>query len=297
VRGWTRAVMGTVNGFIERHARQAMGGHAIKHGPLMEKRMIGLTEKAIDQAARGLKGTPEQVQAVRAVDNAYGRYSKWSPEMRSLLMHWTPFLPWYLNVGKYLFHTLPVEHPFRTALLANLNAADQQWREKNRLSFYGKHRLPGFLMGGYPAGGDRYYRVAHYTPWGIGSDVTGAAAGLVLPQLETPILNALGVDYLGRPLTKVTKRGKQPFSEGEKSIKALSSVFETQVPGFGLAGRLTGLGPRLVDKRSNVPATLSERAQAELPWTPTRPKSKRKRSSGGGLGGGLGGGGLGGGLR
>jgi hypothetical protein len=63
--------------------------------------------------------------------------------------------------------------------------------------------------------------------------------------------------------------------------------------------RLTGLGPKYIDKRANVPKTLGERAKSEVPFMPTRPshKPKRKRSglgggslSGGGLSGGLGGG-------
>jgi hypothetical protein len=299
VRAWTTAIMSGVNHVIERNTKIAMAGHDIRHGPLMEDKAIGVMGKAIDQAAHGLMHTPEQIESVRNVNNAYGKYSGHSPEMRSALAHWTPFLPWYLNVARYLFRTLPHDHPYRTAMLADMNQADLEWRKQHRLSFYGKKRVPDFLMGSYPIGKDRYIRVAHYTPWGVGADVLGSAASLVLPQFEGSILNALGVNYLGKPLEKQTSHGKQPFGKGEDFIKAAASFAETQVPGFGLAERLTGLGPKYIDKRANVPKTLGERAKSEVPFMPTRPshKPKRKRSglgggslSGGGLSGGLGGG-------
>jgi hypothetical protein len=299
VRAWTSAIMSGVNHAIERNTRMAMAGHAIRHGPLMEDQAVGTLSKAIDQAARGLKGTAEQVEALRDVNNAYGKYSGWSPEMRSLLAHWTPFLPWYLNVANYLLRVMPRDHPYRTATITAMNQADEEWRKQHHLSFYGKQRVPDFLLGSLPLGKDRYVRVAHYTPWGVGSDLTGAAGSLVLPQFETPIMNAFGDNYLGKPLTKKNAKGKEvPFSLGDRTIRMLMSFGETQVPGLGLAGRVTGIEPRLIDKRTNVPKTLAGRAKAELPLMPTASsvKKKRKRGLGGSLGGGgLGGGGLGGG--
>jgi hypothetical protein len=114
--GWghyTHAVLGAVNGAIEQTARKAMAGQAIKNSPLMEKHIVGLSDKALEDAAKGLRGTHNQVALGRAVDRMYGQYQKFSPEKRSLLLHWTPFLPWYLNTATFLTKVLPVDHPVR----------------------------------------------------------------------------------------------------------------------------------------------------------------------------------------
>jgi hypothetical protein len=143
--GWsqyTRAVLGGINGVLEQTARRAMAGQAIKNSPLIESHIIGLTDKAIQEAAHGLKGTENQVALGRAVDRMYGKYQKFSPERRSLLLHWTPFLPWYLNCATFLLKVLPVDHPVQTALIADINAAEEDWRKHHHLSLLQGNHVP-----------------------------------------------------------------------------------------------------------------------------------------------------------
>jgi hypothetical protein len=267
---YSHVVFNVVNGAIEQNARRAMAGQAVKNLGLLDHHLIGLTDAAIKDAADKLQHTENQVAAVRALNRMYGKYQGFSPEMRSLLLHWTPFLPWYLNVATFLFKVLPVDHPVQTALLADINAAEEQWRKDHHLSLLQGNHVPDFLLGGYPNSKGGIQRLAHYTPFGVGSDVTGAAGALALPQFEGPILNALGVDWKGSPLTVGGSHGK-PFSPTQKAIRAAVTALEEQVPGVAQAGAVSGVTPRYVDK--DTPAyikTPGEVLKGYLPTTASR---------------------------
>jgi hypothetical protein len=283
-RAYSNAVMGTVNGAIEHNARRAMAGQAIKNSPLMEHHLIGLTDSALSDAAKGLRNTENQVALGRAVNDMYGKYAKHSPEMRSALLHWTPFLPWYLNVAKFLGHVLPQDHPVTTALLADTSQATEAWRKSHDLSLLQPNHVPGYLLGSYPKKGGGFLRIAHYTPFGVGQDVTGAAGGLVLPQITGPLMNALGVDWKGQPLKHPGYAGK-PFNPGEKAVRALVTAIEEQVPGASQLGAVTGLTPRYVDKKApgTIPGPVKV-LKGYLPWTATKstPPPARGGSSGSG---------------
>lgn len=273
--GWQKyasTVFDTVNGAIENTARKAMAGQAIRQGHLMERHLLGLTDKAIEDAARGLKGSEAQVQLGRAVDRMYGKYQKFSPEKRSMLLHWTPFLPWYLNVATFLFKVLPVDHPVKTALIADVSMATEEWRKEHRLSLRGDH-VSDFLLGSYPAGGNSYYRISKYTPFGVGADPLGASADLMLPQLLGPVKNAGGVDYKWQRLKHPGYAGKE-FNLGERTVRAALTGAESQIPGVSQVARLSGVEPRLVDKKSAVPS-FTGRLKKELPTSATKSASKK----------------------
>jgi hypothetical protein len=264
---YSRAVMGGINGALEQTARRAMAGQAIKNLGLIDNHLIGLTDKAIADAADKLQHTENQVAATRAVNRMYGKYQGFSPEMRSLLLHWTPFLPWYLNVATFLAKVLPIDHPVQAALLADINAAEEDWRKSHNLSLLASNHVPDFLLGSVPVGRGGSLRIAHYTPFGVGSDVTGAVGSLALPQFEGPILNALGVDWKGDPLMVGGSHGT-PFSPTQKAIRALVTAAEEQVPGVTQAGAVSGVTPRLVDKKTEVKSP-GQVLRGYLPTTPT----------------------------
>jgi uncharacterized membrane protein YgcG len=200
--------------------------------------------------------------------------------MRSMLLHWTPYLPWYLNSVNYLLKVLPRDHPMVTALIAGANETTRDWRESQRMSTEQDKHVPSFLMGSYPVGGDRYVRVGHYTPFGAFPDLATSAADVTLPQLVGPVRNLAGVDWKWQ---RLHNPDQTEFSVGQNIARAGVTALEEHVPGASQFGRWTGLTPRLIDKRTTVPKTLGERLKSEFPWTPTkasRPKRERKASSG-----------------
>jgi hypothetical protein len=236
--GWqkyTNVVFNTVNGAIENTARRAMAGQAIKQGPLMERHILGLTDKALTDAADGLRGSHAQVQLGRAVDRMYGQYQKFSPAKRETLLHTTPFYPWYRNVVTFLTKTLPVDHPVKTALLADISTVEEDWRKSHGLSLRQGGHKPGFLLGSYPAGGERVVRFGRYTPFAPG-DAYGSAADLVLPQFGNVKEILKGHDFAGRDV------------KGNRALVAAKSLVEAHIPGAGQVDRITGLGGRYIDK-------------------------------------------------
>lgn len=253
--GWhhyTDFVFNAVNGALETTAQKAMLGKAIKNSPLMERHVIGLSDKAIKDAAAGLHGTESQVALGRTVDRMYGKYAKFNPEQRSLILHWSPFIPWYLNVATFLTRVLPVDHPVTTALVADTQAATEEWRKAHGLSLRGGKARPGFLLGGYPVGkGDQILRIAHYTPFGVGPDVTESVANLVLPQFGPTIAARFGVDWTGKPLKYPGFKGR-PFNQGEKALYSAVEQAAALVPGVGVAGNVTGVIPKYVEHKDQA---------------------------------------------
>ena len=261
-------VLGSINGLFEQTARKAMAGQAIRQGPLMQKRLNGLTNQAIDDAAKGLKGTDAQVQLAREVDRMYGQYQKFSPGKREAMAHFTPFAPWYFNALKFLGQVLPRDHPVLTSLMASASAATEDWRRENDLSLWDESTVPKHLMGGYPLfGGDKISRLGQYTPFGWSTDPVEGLGTMALPQALGPVLNTVGVDWTGKRLVD-PKTGK-PFSGGEKALRAAVSALEAQVPGVAQAGRISGLTKRYVDKKrpQDIPPLL-ERLKREAPLYP-----------------------------
>jgi hypothetical protein len=270
-KGWdayTDVVFNVVNKAIETTARKAMAGHEIKHGPLMETHIKGLSDKAIEDAAHGLRGTEAQVQLGRAIDRAYGKYSKHSWQTRETLLHSTPFYPFYRNVVTFLLKTLPVDHPVKAAIVADANVLEEEWRKAHKLSFHGEH-VPGWLMGSYPTGADSYLRLGRYTSFAP-ADPTGALGDLVTPQFAGVKEILHGHDFKGGDV------------KGNRALVAALTFLEAHVPGLGQADRVTGLGAHYVNKGDeptvldgkDIPAALRREFDPLKSTKPTEPKGK-----------------------
>jgi hypothetical protein len=104
------------------------------------------------------------------------------------------------------------------------------------LSLEQPNHVPDFLLGSVPSG-KGMVRLARFTPFGVGSDVTGQIADLLLPQLSGAWLGLHGFDWKGDPL-----EGKfgNPASQGERAVTAANSLMESMIPGVGLAESLHG---------------------------------------------------------
>ena len=269
VNKWNKAVLGSVNGVIEMTARKAMAGQAIKN-TFNERRLNALSDAAIDDAAKGLKGTEAQVALAREVDTMYGQYQKFSPELRSGLAHWTPFLPWYMNSVKFITRTLPRDHPALTSLIASASVATEEWRKANELSTRGESHVPDFLLGSYPLFGEDkgLSRVGGLTPFGVGTDLGGTLNELLLPQFRSAALNLAGIDWTASKFLRDPETGEK-FTQGQKAKRAGVSLAESHVPAVGVAGRLSGLTKRHVDRTpaEDIP-DLKARLAREVPLMP-----------------------------
>jgi hypothetical protein len=134
-----------------------------------------------------------------------------------------------------------------------MDSATEDWRKQQGLSFRDKtHRVPGFMLGGYPVKGDstvgkalglkksetHILRLGHYTPAGIGSDVLGAVSGAPLPQFSGFYNALLGLDWKNQPLKHEDGRA---FTDGEKFIYGLTQLAEAMIPLSGQVASVTGV--------------------------------------------------------
>jgi hypothetical protein len=214
--------------FLEQFPQTVMLGRALKKSPLMDHHLIGLSDKAIHEAAQGLQNTETMNLLARDVQRAYGKYSNFGPALREAIVHWTPFVPWTLNAVRFLATVLPKDHPVLSSLIASADAAEEDWRKAHRLSLHASH-LPFFDLGGYPThGGKDVLRVGHYTPFGAAVDPSGGLSDMVLPQFSG-MYGAVkyGLDWKGQPLRH--PNGKA-FNPAEQWLYGLTQLAEAMVP-------------------------------------------------------------------
>ena len=206
---YTNFVMNTVNRSIERQFQTAMAGKRIRE-TLMDDDLLKLSDKAISNAAKGIVDVNEAIALGRAVDRAYGRYSKFSPRQRYWVSTYTPFIAWSLNAVRFVYDVLPRDHPVLTGLLASAYVSSEDWRKSNGLSYWAKNALPGFLQGSIPGEGGSHLRASRYTPFGAFNE-TGGPIGTFgqafIPQFSSLIDNAKGTDWTGKKLPDQTPTG------------------------------------------------------------------------------------------
>jgi hypothetical protein len=144
-----------------------MLGKALSKDPIMDGHMIKVSKAAIEDAAKGLRETENQVKMGRIVDEMYGRYGKWSPGMRRAIANYTPFISWTMNALNFLYRTLPRDHPVLTAAAASVQPYVDEWRKDKGLNKFVKGAVPAFLQGAVPTkeGFARY--PTRYTPFAV----------------------------------------------------------------------------------------------------------------------------------
>jgi hypothetical protein len=240
-RAYSHGLFNEVNGRIEQLSKTALLGKQIKRSPLMERRLLGLSDKAMQEAADGLHSTAAQVELGRQLDNAYGKYSKFSPSARETITHQTPFIPWFLNMARFNLSVMPRNHPVKTSLLAAYTNATEEWRKQQQLSYHaGKdQRVPDWLMGSYPAFGGKV-RVGRFGPF-VPGEYGSAVGGQFTPMAQGALMNLAGVDWTGKEL----KGASQEKLAGLAGL----TIAEGLIPGLSQAERLTGFGDKLKGKK------------------------------------------------
>lgn len=279
---YTKFVFDTVNGRIENAAQAAMFGKALRDSPLMADSTMKLSQRVIDDAAKGVRTDPNLVARLgQDVVDMYGRYSGFSPRARRAISSYTPFIPWTLNAIKFLAITLPKDHPVLTSLIVAANEATAEWRAEHGLtaSFTDvkEGALPLWLQGSIPGDDGSHLRVSRYTPFGVTSSEGGILGGLadsVLPQFSGMLQNAGGKDWKG---TDLVANGESPLLRNAEAVVA--SFITTGIPILGQAARVTGTKlPNDADSLKVEPSGTIRARKAFDPfmYTPGKPASAGK---------------------
>ena len=241
---YTDFVFRSLNGRIETGIQTAMAGRALRKSPLMDQKILKLGRAAVDDAAKGLTKTENQIKFGREVDTMYGKYGKFSPAQKKAISTFTPFAAWWLNSVNFVYRTLPRDHPVVTGLIATAEMATEEWRKEHGLDLFIDGAVPGFLQGSIPVGEGKF-RASKFTPFGAFTDPGGTIAGQVLPLWQGPAAALQGRDWTGRELrvTGEDGRSRKP-NPLETFVFAARAFAEATVPGLSKGQQIgsTGVG-------------------------------------------------------
>ncbi len=202
-----------------------------------------------------------------------------------------PFWAWFKASMKFTFHTLPVKHPIKAAMLAAAVTMTEKERERIGLSYFitpaeaKALRLPqpiedGFLAGAIPVGGGRYIPVSPFSSFGeaakliprvddhgrqlLANPVT-ALAGRLFPFAQGPIATLLGRKTTAGALVGKLAAGRDVSSFGMVQFDPKGTLASQLGGGF-----VPGLRPvqRATDER-NAPGLLGN--PAVNPFAPRKP--------------------------
>lgn len=230
-RGMERAFQQGVIGKEARRDVQELTGSWTK--------ALVLQEAVAREVARGLLGTPKQIQYARQVDAVLGQYGRFSPTTRRIVQSYAPFLPWFLNAVRFVGYTLPVKHPVKAALLANATVTLQADIEAQAKSV-----PPGDLEAAIRRKDGGLVNIARYTPFGAFTAGPEGIAAPWLPQIDSAVQILHGNAFTGRPLQ--THDGGKP----KKLWLALNAIVESAVPGVQIARRIREKGATPFDDSS-----------------------------------------------
>jgi hypothetical protein len=221
VRAWQHFVFEHANGAFEAHARQAQVGKILRQMAGQRSQLSGQTlggvipggqafemsmGRAVTDWADGRLDTASQRHVLKELDKAWGQYQGRDPRIQRFIENFTPFIPWWLNAMRFIFHVMPADHPVLSALAASTNQASEEWRKRYGLIFEPftadpteRNRLPRYMQGSvYIAGG--YRNLTHYTPFGGFQDTLDEPGSLFMPQVRDLMHASEGRDAFGRKL-------------------------------------------------------------------------------------------------
>jgi hypothetical protein len=229
---------------------------------------VRLQREALDEVARGMLNTPKQVQLARYTDEVLGKYNRFSPDTRRITQTIAPFLPWFLNAGRFVYHTLPVKHPAKTALLANIEVTLNKEIQQAR-----KQVPPGDLESAIRLKDGGLLPLSRYTPFGAFTNLPDGLLDPFLPQFTTFFNNMQGRAWTGKELRLA---GGGTPDRGKRLTMAVYALAEGAVPGMAIARRLREKGRTAFDDSTVLspktkPGTSYGRSAVERVFNPLAP--------------------------
>jgi hypothetical protein len=231
-RGMERAFQHGVIGKRARQEIQELTGSWVK--------AMRFEKAAMEDVARGLTASQNQVAFARQVDAILGKYTRFSPTTRRVIQAAAPFLPWYLNSLRFVLHTLPAGHPVATALIAH---GELVFRQEHADEL--KDVPPGDLQAAIPLKDGGLLNLSRFTPFGAFTNLPAGLLDPLLPQISDVGQILDGRSWTGADL-KLSNGDKHP-SGGVRAALALYALLESVLPGVQLARRLQEHGETSFD--------------------------------------------------
>jgi hypothetical protein len=242
VRAYQRAVFALNRGMEQAFQTGVIGKEARKDVQELTSswaKAIAMQEDVAKEVARGLLGTPKQVQFARAADEVLGKYSRFAPTTRRTIQTFTPFGAWFMNAARFSFYTLPAKHPVKAALLANVELALEDDIKAN-----GKLVPPGELQSAIRRKDGGLVNLARYTPFSIATKGPEGVTDILLPQIDSAWAALKGESFTGKPLRQ---QSGEPVEGSKRTWLALYTLLEGLAPGVSIARRIQEKGATAYD--------------------------------------------------
>ncbi len=266
-RGYVKVTHAILRGEERLLGHQAEMAGFGKHLNNETTRLVGeripLMKQMSSQMEDVIKGQvlhPEaQAHLSRQLIDWFGNWQKASPASKRILAV-APFWNWYANSLRFLYLTLPKNHPVKTSLLVTLEEATAQQRKLLGQGPDSVEKLQPSQQGGIQKGG-KVYTQQYYTPQGTVGAPLETFAGLWLPELQDAYKAATGTNPFGETLKNAEKENHT--DEEERLHAGGLALLETFIPpvrwakegGEGKASKIwnpvrtsaerTDVGPRL----------------------------------------------------
>ena len=195
-------------------------------------------QQALDEMLTSFEKNPAKAyahldDAARYTNDALGKYTQFSPQLRRLIQGYAPFMPWYLNSVRFFAYTLPIGHPLLTSVLAaSTQAIDQDLKDR------AKQAPSAALRAGIPIGDKRVLDVARITPLGAITEPAKTLSKEVVPMFSSPMAILAGVNPIDWTQRLRDSNGNPIDSEAYRIFLAVNSFVEATVPYLSLGRRL-----------------------------------------------------------
>ena len=195
-----------------------------------------LDDAARNDLAKGLLETENQVKYAKGIDRVFGQWDSNSPAMREFLVDYAPFGMWTRAATKFVFHTLPADHPVLVGIIAATEKMTEEERKKLGLSVFSDEPLPPNLRAGIPLGGGGVIGgVSGMSSFGFFADPGNAMAATLYPQLDDPLTTLkTGRDWTGKVLEH---EDGTPLTQPELIFEAVKAGAETFFPPLAVMQR------------------------------------------------------------
>jgi hypothetical protein len=213
---------------------------------------------------------PKAIDHAAAVGREYwGDWTRSSPEFKSA-QRVSPFLQWYANSMRFVYHTMPLHHPIKSGLISAIEGATREQRLAEGQEYkggfpLGSHLLPTDLepsqQGSIPYGNGERMGQQYYTPQGaVSAGPLETGLGALLPYASGIYNVAQGVNPITkRPLEETIEGKKQPIKDANKlALLAALSVGESFVPPLRYAKSLQTESPGHVFRPFRTEKTRTE---------------------------------------
>jgi hypothetical protein len=205
-----------------------------KHLDTETRRLIGeripimrSMSKQMEDVIRGqVLDANAQAHLSRQLIDWFGNWQKAVPSSKRILAV-APFWNWYVNSLKFLYTTMPKNHPIQTSLLVTLEDATSAQRKLIGQGPGSKEKLEPSQQGGIQAGGKTYSQ-QYYTPQGTVGAPIETLLGLPFPEFQGAYKALTGTNPYGGALKNA--EGEDFTNEHERLKAGALALLETFLP-------------------------------------------------------------------